>query len=41
MLESQSPMNINKNKLHATLCMLASAAVSIAAIGWAVARIFH
>jgi hypothetical protein len=35
------PMNINRNKLYATLCMLASAGVSIAAIRWAVARLFQ
>jgi hypothetical protein len=33
-------MTINKNKLHAALCMLASAAVSIAVVTWAVSHFF-
>jgi hypothetical protein len=30
------PMTINKNKLHATLCIAASAAVSISFFAWAI-----
>lgn len=33
-------MAINKNKLHAALCMLASAAISVSVIAWTVNRFF-
>jgi hypothetical protein len=32
-------MNINKNKLHAAVCLAASAAVSISIITWAISRL--
>jgi hypothetical protein len=32
-------MTINKNKLHAALCIAASAAVSISIIAWAITRL--
>lgn len=32
-------MSINRNKLHAALCIVASAAVSVSLIAWAIARL--
>ncbi|WP_154652076.1 hypothetical protein [Noviherbaspirillum massiliense] len=39
-LEPKKPVAFNYNKLHATLCILASSAVSISLIVWLVKTLF-